>query len=216
VPCEGCGGARFDGATLEARWGGRSIADVLALTVREALEAFGSVPRLQRALELLDELGLGYLQLGQPSTHLSGGEAQRVKLVRELSKRARGRTLYVLDEPTTGLHAADVARLVGALQKLVDRGDTVVVIEHNLDVIAASDLVYDLGPDGGERGGELVAAGRPDEIARRPGRSDTARLLRDVLGRATSSPRRRSREPARAEAAGRRPRRPSGTRSGRA
>jgi excinuclease ABC subunit A len=188
VPCEGCGGARFDAATLEARWSGRSIADILAMTVREALEALGAVPRLARALELLDELGLGYLQLGQPSTHLSGGEAQRVKLVRELSKRARGRTLYVLDEPTTGLHAADVSRLVRALQRLVDRGDTVVVVEHNLDLIAASDLVYDLGPDGGERGGELVASGPPAEIARRPGRSDTARLLRPIVARGRAAP----------------------------
>jgi excinuclease ABC subunit A len=193
VPCEGCGGARFDAATLEARLGGRSIAEVLALTVREAVPAFANVPKLARALGLLEEVGLGYLQLGQPSTQLSGGEAQRVKLVRELSKKGRGRTLYVLDEPTTGLHAHDVARLVRALQRLVDRGDTVVVVEHNLDLIAASDLVYDLGPEGGARGGELVAEGPPDAIARKPGRSHTARLLREVLARAGQSLRSKTR-----------------------
>ncbi len=181
VPCEGCGGARFDRTTLEAKLSGRSIADVLALTVREAREVFANVPKLSRCLELLDEVGLGYLALGQPSTQLSGGEAQRLKLVRELSKKARGRSLYVLDEPTTGLHAHDVAKLVQALQRLVDRGDTVVVIEHNLDVIAASDLVYDLGPEGGSRGGEVVARGSPLELVRAPGRSHTARLLRGVV-----------------------------------
>ncbi len=184
IPCEGCSGARFDRTTLEAKLGGRSIAQVLALTVREALEAFAHVPKLERCLSLLDEVGLGYLQLGQPSTQLSGGEAQRLKLVRELSKKARGRSLYVLDEPTTGLHAHDVAKLVRALQRLVDRGDTVVVIEHNLDVIAASDLVYDLGPEGGAAGGEVVACGAPADVARKPGRSHTARLLREVLAKA--------------------------------
>jgi excinuclease ABC subunit A len=183
VACEGCGGARFDRTTLEARFSGRSIADVLALTVREAREIFAHVPKLSRCLELLEEVGLGYLQLGQPSTQLSGGEAQRIKLVRELSKKSRGRALFVRDEPTPGRHAADVAKLVRALQRLVDRGDTVVVIEHNLDVIAAADLVYDLGPEGGSRGGVIVASGRPEEIARRPGKSATARLLRDVLRR---------------------------------
>ncbi|HZU97703.1 MAG TPA: ATP-binding cassette domain-containing protein, partial [Planctomycetota bacterium] len=182
VPCESCEGARFDRTTLEARFAGLSIAQVLALTVAEARGVFEHHTRIARSLELLDEVGLSYLQLGQPSTQLSGGEAQRIKLVRELSKKARGRSLFVLDEPTTGLHAADVARLVRALQRLVDRGDTVVVIEHNLEVLAASDLVYDLGPEGGSKGGEVVACGPPLEIARAPGRSHTARLLRSVIG----------------------------------
>jgi excinuclease ABC subunit A len=182
VPCDACGGARYDRSTLEVRFGGRSIGEVLALTVAEAREAFAPIPRIRRPLDLLFDLGLGYLALGQPSTHLSGGEAQRVKLAKELSKNARGRSFYVLDEPTTGLHLADATRLTAALQRLVDRGDTVVVIEHHLEVIAAADLVIDLGPEGGARGGRVVAVGRPDELAKRPPReSHTARALRALF-----------------------------------
>jgi excinuclease ABC subunit A len=179
VPCEECGGERFQAETLEVRYAGKSIADVLALTVDEALELFRDHPRIAGPLEALRDVGLDYLTLGQPSTTLSGGEAQRIKLVSELKRTPRAHTLYVLDEPTTGLHQFDVQKLVGALQRLVDAGHTVVVIEHNLEVIRAADHVVDLGPEGGAAGGLVLATGTPEEIVRlgRMGRSHTGRAL---------------------------------------
>ena len=183
IPCAGCGGRRYNPDTLAVTYKGKSIADVLALTVEEARELFAPVRTVRVPLDFLAEIGLGYLHLGQASPTLSGGEAQRMKLAAELARPGQGRSLYVLDEPTTGLHMADVARLVAALHRLVDRGDTVVVIEHNIDVVAAADCVVDLGPEGGEGGGELVAWGTPEEVAR-VDRSRTAAFLRPVLARA--------------------------------
>ncbi|MCX7818121.1 MAG: excinuclease ABC subunit UvrA [Kiritimatiellae bacterium] len=183
VPCEQCGGRRFNRETLEVKWRGRSIADVLDMTIAEALDLFAPVPAVARRLRTLVEVGLGYLQLGQPATTLSGGEAQRVKLAAELSRRETGRTLYLLDEPTTGLHFADVERLMSVLERLRDAGNTVVVIEHNLDVIKRADWVVDLGPEGGDAGGWLVAAGPPERIAAEP-RSHTGAALRPLLSRA--------------------------------
>jgi excinuclease ABC subunit A len=183
VPCEACSGRRYNADTLAATFKGRSIAEVLAMTVDEARELFSAVPVVARPLAFLSEIGLGYLQLGQPSPTLSGGEAQRIKLAAELCSPGIGPSLYVLDEPTTGLHMADVARLVAALQRLVDRGDTVVVIEHNLEVVAAADCVIDLGPEGGEAGGRLVAWGAPEEVTRSR-ESRTAPYLRDLLEKA--------------------------------
>jgi excinuclease ABC subunit A len=181
VMCEQCGGARYNRETLEIYYGGRTIAEVLAMTVDEALEVFGAVPRVARKLRTLSEVGLGYLQLGQSATTLSGGEAQRVKLAAELSKRDTGRTLYLLDEPTTGLHFADVERLLQVLQRLREHGNTIVVIEHNLDVIKSADHVIDLGPEGGEAGGYVVATGTPEAVAACEG-SYTGAALRRVLG----------------------------------
>jgi excinuclease ABC subunit A len=178
--CEACGGRRYNLDTLEVMLKGKSVADVLASTVDEMREFFSPFPAICRPLEFLSDIGLGYLQLGQPSPTLSGGEAQRVKLARELGSPHLGRTLYVLDEPTTGLHMADVARLVAALQRLVDRGDTVVVIEHNLDVIAAADCIIDLGPEGGDEGGRIVAWGPPEQVARSAS-SRTAAYLAKAL-----------------------------------
>ncbi len=166
VPCEVCKGQRYNRETLEVRFKGKNIADVLDMTIEEACEFFENHPKIYRKIKTLQEVGLGYLKLGQPSTTLSGGEAQRVKLATELSKRATGRTIYVLDEPTTGLHADDVAKLIDMLSKLVDSGNTVVVIEHNLDVIKSADYIIDLGPEGGFRGGEVVACGTPEEIVK--------------------------------------------------
>ncbi|MEI6580330.1 MAG: excinuclease ABC subunit UvrA, partial [Eubacteriales bacterium] len=165
VPCEVCKGARYNRETLEVKFKGKTIYDVLEMTVDEGLSFFGSVPKIQRRLQTLFDVGLGYVKIGQPATTLSGGEAQRVKLSTELSKRATGKTIYILDEPTTGLHTADVHRLIDVLQKLVDAGNTVVVIEHNLDVIKTADYVIDLGPFGGDRGGKIVAQGTPEEVA---------------------------------------------------
>ena len=165
VPCEACRGKRYNRETLEVRYKGKSIADVLDMTVEEALRFFSALPKLKRKLETLHDVGLGYIRLGQPSTTLSGGEAQRVKLATELSRKDTGKTLYVLDEPTTGLHVDDVKRLLSILQRLCDGGSTVVVIEHNLDVIKTADYVIDLGPEGGDRGGTLVACGTPEQIA---------------------------------------------------
>jgi excinuclease ABC subunit A len=181
IPCGGCSGRRYNPDTLAVGYKGRSIADVLDLTVEQALELFAPVSVVRRPLEFLAEIGLGYLTLGQASPTLSGGEAQRIKLAAELARPGQGRSLYVLDEPTTGLHMADVARLVTALHRLVDRGDTVVVIEHNVDLIAAADCVVDLGPEGGDQGGQIVAWGTPEQVAR--ARSHTARFLRPVLDR---------------------------------
>ena len=185
VPCEVCHGARFNRETLQVRFKGLTIADVLQLTVEEALEVFDAFPALQRKLRTLYDVGLGYIRLGQPAPTLSGGEAQRVKLARELSKRATGRTMYVLDEPTVGLHAADVHRLIEVLQRLVNAGNTVVVIEHNLDVIKVADWIIDLGPEGGDEGGRIVAQGPPEAIMRVP-ESYTGRFLRRYLAQEAS------------------------------
>jgi excinuclease ABC subunit A len=181
VACDACGGKRYGRDTLEVRYRGLSIADALELTVDQALDELESIPKIRELLAALARVGLGYLQLGQAATTLSGGEAQRVKLARELARRATGNTLYVLDEPTTGLHFADIEQLLLALEALRDAGNTLVVIEHNLDVVAMADWVIDLGPDGGERGGELVAAGTPEEVALEE-RSHTGRYLRPLLG----------------------------------
>jgi len=180
VPCETCKGARYNRETLEVRFKGRSIADVLEMSVEEALRFFAKIPKIRRRLQTLHDVGLDYIKLGQPATTLSGGEAQRVKLAAELSKIATGKTLYILDEPTTGLHFADIEKLLETLQRLVDGGNTMIVIEHNLDVIKQADWVIDLGPEGGDEGGELVASGTPEEVARVEG-SFTGSFLRHVL-----------------------------------
>mgnify|MGYP003056097417 CR=1 FL=1 len=165
VPCEVCGGKRYNRETLDVKYKGKSIYDVLDMTVEEALEFFKNVPKIQNKIQSLYDVGLSYVKLGQPSTTLSGGEAQRVKLATELSRRATGRTVYILDEPTTGLHADDVRKLLEVLQRLTDGGNTVLVIEHNLDVIKCADYIIDLGPEGGVGGGQVVACGTPEEIA---------------------------------------------------
>ena len=180
VPCEVCKGRRYNRETLEVQYKGKNIYDVLEMTVEEAYLFFESVPKIARRLKTLIEVGLGYIKLGQPATTLSGGEAQRVKLATELSKRSTGKTVYILDEPTTGLHTADVAQLITVLQRLVDGGNTVIVIEHNLDVIKSADYVVDLGPEGGNRGGTLVAAGTPEEVAAVP-ESYTGQYLKKLL-----------------------------------
>jgi excinuclease ABC subunit A len=181
VRCETCGGLRFNRQTLEVRFKGRSIGEVLTMRVVEALPFFDAQPRVNRNLEALNEAGLGYITLGQSSTTLSGGEAQRVKLAAELGRAATGGTLYILDEPTTGLHFADVARLLAVLHRLADAGNTIVVIEHNLDVIKTADWVLDLGPEGGDAGGQLVAAGTPQSVAR-VAESSTGSFLGPLLG----------------------------------
>jgi excinuclease ABC subunit A len=180
VPCETCKGARYNRETLEVRFKGRSIAEVLEMSVEEALQFFSKIPKIRRRLQTLHDVGLDYIKLGQPATTLSGGEAQRVKLASELSKIATGRTLYILDEPTTGLHFADIEKLLEVLQRLVDAGNTVLVIEHNLDVIKQADWIVDLGPEGGEAGGEVIATGTPEEIAEVP-ESFTGQFLREIL-----------------------------------
>lgn len=180
VPCEVCGGARYNRETLEVRYKGKSIYDVLEMTVEEAVNFFSAVPKIHKKLSTLFDVGLGYVKLGQSATTLSGGEAQRVKLATELAKPATGRTIYILDEPTTGLHTADVHRLIEVLQKLVDKGNTVLVIEHNLDVIKTADHVIDLGPDGGDKGGNIVAEGTPEQVAKVKG-SYTGEYLKKVL-----------------------------------
>lgn len=166
VPCDVCKGKRYNKETLEVRYKGKNIFEVLDMTVDEALLFFENVPKIARRLQTMQDVGLGYIKLGQSSTTLSGGEAQRAKLATELSKRSTGRTIYILDEPTTGLHIADVHRLVDVLQKLVETGNTVVVIEHNLDVIKTADYILDLGPEGGDKGGTLVCSGTPEEVAK--------------------------------------------------
>jgi excinuclease ABC subunit A len=180
VPCEQCHGKRYNRETLEVRFKGKTIADVLEMPIEEALEFFAHIPKIRRRVDALFDVGLGYMRLGQPATTLSGGEAQRVKLAAELSKVATGRTMYILDEPTTGLHFADIQRLLEVLQRLVDAGNSVVVIEHNLDVIKVSDRLIDLGPEGGDEGGQLIAAGTPEEVAAVPG-SYTGNFLADML-----------------------------------
>jgi len=180
VPCEVCRGKRYNRETLEVKFKGLSIADVLDLTVEEALEVFEAHQPIMQKLRTLYDVGLGYMRLGQPSTTLSGGEAQRVKLATELSRKATGRTLVLLDEPTTGLHMDDVSRLVKVLQRLTDAGNTVLVIEHNLDIIKTADYLIDLGPEGGDGGGQIVATGTPEEVAKVEG-SYTGKFLKDVL-----------------------------------
>ena len=180
VPCEVCGGMRYNRETLEVRYKGKNIYDVLEMTVEEGVEFFSAIPKISRKLETLYEVGLGYVKIGQAATTLSGGEAQRVKLATELSKRATGRTIYILDEPTTGLHTADVHKLIEVLQKLADGGNTVLVIEHNLDVIKTADHIIDLGPEGGDGGGTIVCTGTPEEIAACD-RSYTGQYLRKML-----------------------------------
>jgi excinuclease ABC subunit A len=182
VTCDVCNGRRYNRETLEVHYKGLDIAHVLDLTIRQARELFAAVPKIVRVLDTLIAVGLDYLHLGQPATTLSGGEAQRIKLSRELAKRATGKTLYLLDEPTTGLHFDDVRKLLAVLHALVDRGNSVLVIEHNLDVIKTADWIVDLGPEGGDEGGRVVAEGTPEEIAACPG-SHTGRYLRPLLDR---------------------------------
>jgi excinuclease ABC subunit A len=176
VPCETCRGKRYNREALDVTWKGMTIADVLELQVQDALERFDAIPAIRNRLKTLVEVGLGYLRLGQPATTLSGGEAQRIKLATELARRSTGRTAYILDEPTTGLHFADVERLLDVLHRLVDGGNSVIVIEHNLDVIKTADWVIDLGPEGGDRGGELIAEGTPEQVAKTKA-SHTGRYL---------------------------------------
>ena len=180
VPCEVCHGKRYNRETLEVKFKGKSIADVLDMTVDEAYEFFINIERLKVKLQTLKDVGLGYIKLGQSSTTLSGGEAQRVKLATELSKRSTGKTIYVLDEPTTGLHSYDVRKLIDIIQRLTEGGNTVVVIEHNLDVIKCADYIIDLGPEGGDGGGAIVATGTPEEVVKVE-RSYTGKYLKNML-----------------------------------
>jgi excinuclease ABC subunit A len=181
VTCEQCKGRRYNRETLEIKYRGKSIADMLDLTVDQALPVLENFPPIANKLRTLQSVGLGYIELGQSATTLSGGEAQRVKLSRELSKRGTGRTLYILDEPTTGLHFEDVRKLLDVLNRLVDQGNTILVIEHNLDVVKSADWVIDLGPEGGEGGGRIVAQGTPEDVARAKA-SYTGQFLAEVLG----------------------------------
>jgi excinuclease ABC subunit A len=183
VTCEECHGKRYNRETLEVKFKGLSIADVLDMTIEDAEEFFKAVPPIRDKMHMLNEVGLGYVKVGQQATTLSGGEAQRVKLAKELSRRSTGQTLYILDEPTTGLHFEDVRKLLEVLQRLVDQGNSVVVIEHNLDVIKTADWIIDLGPEGGVRGGEIVAEGTPEQVAAN-GRSFTGQYLKPMLERA--------------------------------
>ena len=180
VICEDCEGTRYNSETLSIRWKGYSISDILDSTVESALNIFENQPSIHRIIKTLDDVGLSYIKLGQPATTLSGGEAQRVKLAKELSKRSTGKTVYILDEPTTGLHFADVQKLLEVLHLLVDKGNTVIVIEHNLDVIKNSDWVIDLGPEGGEKGGRIVAEGTPENISNIKS-SLTGKHLKEIL-----------------------------------
>jgi excinuclease ABC subunit A len=191
VPCEVCGGARYNRETLQVTYRGKTVSDILDMTVEEALHFFENIPKIKRKLQTLYDVGLGYIRMGQPATTLSGGEAQRVKLASELQKRSTGRTVYILDEPTTGLHFDDVRQLLIVLQRLVDGGNTVLVIEHNLDVIKSADHVIDLGPEGGDGGGDIVVAGTPEDVVA-CSESHTGRFLKPVLegGVATVEPER--------------------------
>ena len=182
VTCEACQGARYNRETLSIKYKGHSIADILEMSIQEAYPIFENLPRLQAKLRTLSDVGMGYVKLGQSATTLSGGEAQRVKLSRELSKRSTGKTVYILDEPTTGLHFEDVKKLLDILNQLVDRGNTVIVIEHNLEVIKCADWIIDLGPEGGEAGGRVVAVGPPEQVVTSR-RSHTGRVLGELLSR---------------------------------
>jgi len=184
VPCEVCHGTRYNRETLQVKYKNKSIAEVLDMTVSEGLEFFENIPSIRPKLQTLFDVGLGYIRIGQPATTLSGGEAQRVKLSRELSKRATGQTVYVLDEPSTGLHTADVAKLIEVLQTLVDYGNTVLIIEHNPDIIKVADHIIDRGPEGGDDGGYLLAEGTPEQVAQMR-TSHTGRFLADYLDWAT-------------------------------
>jgi len=181
VTCGACKGARFNSETLEVTLRGKTIDDVLKMSVEEGVSFFAAEPAIGKKVQVLADLGLGYLTLGQSATTLSGGEAQRIKLAKELSRRATGRTVYILDEPTTGLHFADIQKLLEVLNRLVEQGNTVVIIEHNLDVVKTADWVIDLGPEGGDEGGRVVATGTPEELARRAERSYTGQFLRPLL-----------------------------------
>ncbi|MEX1135012.1 MAG: excinuclease ABC subunit A, partial [Acidimicrobiia bacterium] len=181
VPCEVCGGKRYNRETLEILWKGHNISEILEMSVEEAVGFFENQPKIVRILQTLYDVGLGYVKLGQPATTLSGGEAQRIKLASELGKRSTGRTFYILDEPTTGLHFEDIRKLLQVLQRLVDSGNTVVVIEHNLDVVKSVDYVIDLGPEGGSGGGRVIATGTPEEVAQ-VGESYTGKFLRELVG----------------------------------
>lgn len=180
MPCEVCKGARYNRETLEVRYKGKNISEVLDMTIEEATEFFANIPKIKNKIKTLNDVGLGYVKLGQSSTTLSGGEAQRVKLATELSRRSTGKTVYILDEPTTGLHTHDVAKLITILDRLVEQGNTVVVIEHNLDVVKVADYIVDLGPDGGDKGGTIVAQGTPEEVAKVE-KSYTGQFLKDIL-----------------------------------
>jgi excinuclease ABC subunit A len=180
VTCDVCQGRRYNRETLDIRYKGKNIAEVLDMTVEQALGFFGRIRAIREKLETLMAVGIGYIRLGQPATTLSGGEAQRIKLARELSRRATGRSVYILDEPTTGLHVDDVRQLLEVLQRLVEAGNTVIVIEHHLDVVKCADYLIDLGPEGGEAGGQVVVTGTPEEVAAHP-TSHTGRFLRNVL-----------------------------------
>ena len=182
VPCDVCKGKRYNRETLEVTYKGKNISDVLDMNIEEAITCFENHESIRRKLETLYDVGLGYMKLGQASTTLSGGEAQRVKLATELSRRATGKTLYVLDEPTTGLHMADVDKLIGVLQRLTETGNSVLVIEHNLDVIKVADYLIDLGPEGGDKGGEIVCEGTPEEVAACE-KSYTGQFLKKMLGK---------------------------------
>ena len=180
VPCQACGGKRYNRETLEVKFKGKSIADVLDMTINQAVEFFDAIPSILRKIKVLQDVGLGYIKLGQPSSTLSGGECQRVKLACELAKKDTGKTIYILDEPTTGLHFEDIKVLLGVLNRLVDKGNTVIVIEHNLDVIKCADYIIDMGPEGGRGGGQVVAQGTPEQVASCQD-SITARFLKSEL-----------------------------------
>ncbi len=182
VPCEVCHGKRYNAETLEVEYKGKNISDVLDMTVDEAVDFFSAIPKISRKLQTIKDVGLGYVHLGQPATTLSGGEAQRMKLASELHKKANGQNFYILDEPTTGLHSEDIRRLLGVLQKLVDQGNTVLIIEHNLDVVKSADYLIDLGPEGGDGGGTIVATGTPEQLVKVP-ESYTGQYLKPVLER---------------------------------
>jgi excinuclease ABC subunit A len=182
IKCEVCKGRRFNEQTLEVKYKGKSIADVLEMPVDEARILFENIPSIKNILDTLHDVGLGYIELGQSATTLSGGEAQRIKLAKELSKRSTGKTVYILDEPTTGLHFADIHNLILVLERLVDMGNTVIVVEHNLEVIKCADYIIDLGPEGGDNGGQLIACGSPEEVALNE-RSYTGQFLRKLLNK---------------------------------
>ncbi len=182
VPCEVCDGKRYNRETLEVTYKGKSISDVLEMTVEDAYHFFESLPKINRKLKTIVDVGLGYVKLGQPATTLSGGEAQRVKLASELHRRSNGKSLYILDEPTTGLHVDDIKRLLSVLNRLVENGDSVIIIEHNLDVIKTADYIIDLGPEGGDGGGEIIATGTPEDIVEVEA-SYTGKYLKPILER---------------------------------